>query len=63
MDFIDNDTDKEEYKPVHKIVLDGLVNNPAQTIQVFSIDFIDADGRHSHVFYMVEFTSSTYTLK
>ena len=46
-----------------KIVLYVLVNNTAKIIQVGSIGFIDADDRHSHGFYMVEFISSPYNLQ
>ena len=41
-----------------KIVLDGFVNNKAQTIKVGSIDAIDGDNKHLHGYYMVEFLSS-----
>ena len=39
-----------------------LVNNAAQVIQSGSIGAIYADDRHAHIYYMVEFTYSPYTL-
>ena len=63
MEFIDKGSDEEEYEEFHKIVLDSLANNTAQTIQVGSIGSIDADDKHSHGYYMVGFSSSTYTLQ
>ena len=45
------------------LLLYGVLNNTARTIQVVSIGAIDADNRHSHGYYMVEFTSFPYTLK
>ena len=45
------------------LLLYGVLNNTARTIQVGSIGAIDADNRHSHGYYMVEFTSFPYTLK
>ena len=43
--------------------LDCLVNDTAQTIQVGSIVSIDADYKHSHVYFMVKLTYSPYTIQ
>ena len=40
-----------------------MVNNTEKNIQVGSIGDIVADYRHSHGYYMVEFTTSPYTPK
>ena len=40
-----------------------MVNIIEQMIRVRSIGAIDADGRHSHGYYMVDFKSSPYTLQ
>ena len=48
---------------IRSIFLNDFVNNPAQTIKVGSIGAIYADNKHSHGYYMVEFSSSPYTLK
>ena len=48
---------KKNIKTPPKIVLYGLVNNTAQTIQVGSIGAIYADDKQSHGYYMVEFSS------
>ena len=40
-----------------------MVNKTSQTIQVGSIYAVDAGNRHSHGYYMVEFTSLTYNLQ
>ena len=45
------------------LLLYGVFNNTARTIQVGSIGAIYTDNRHSHGYYMVEFTSFPYTLQ
>ena len=44
-------------------VVDSSVNNTVQTIQFDSFDAIDAGDIHSHIYYMVEFSPSPYTLQ
>ena len=63
MYFIDKGAHEQEYKEVQKNVLNGFVNNRAQTIKVGSIGAIDAGDKYSHGYYMVEFTSSPYILQ
>ena len=46
-----------------KIVLDGFLNNTAQTIKVRSIVAIDSNDKHCHDYYMVDFVSSPYNLQ
>ena len=41
MYFIDKGTHEQEYKEVHKIVLNGFGNNRAQTIKVGSVGAIN----------------------
>ena len=63
MYFIRKVTDEEEYVSVQKIVVVSFVNNTTQNIQFGSIGAIDADDKHSHGYYMVEFSSYLYALK
>ena len=45
------------------IVLAVFVNSTAQSIKFGSIGAIDAENKHSHVYYMIRFSSSQYTLQ
>ena len=62
MNFIGKCTGEEEYEYIH-LFFEAFVNNTSQTIKVRSIGDIGYDNKHSHGYYMVEFSSSPYTFQ
>ena len=63
MDFIDKGAYEEEYESAPNNLLELLVKNTSQTIQFESIGYTDTDRIHSHIYCMVEFKYSKYTLQ
>ena len=63
MDIIEKFIDEDEYESVSKFLQDLFVINTARTIKFGSIVAINADNRHYNGYYMVEFTSSPYTIQ
>ena len=62
MFFIDKDTDEYTYEAV-TFLLNGSINNSVKNIQAMSIGNIGAYDKQSNGYYMVEFSSSSYTLQ
>ena len=63
MNFIDKVSYGEDYEPVQKYILGGLVNITRLMIQVGSIGSIDLNFIHSCYYYMVKFIYSPYSLQ
>ena len=63
MNIIDDGLDDEDYEFINKTILDGNVMNMFLIISKDKYDAIDADDNSCQDYYIIIFSTSTYTLQ
>ena len=63
LNFSYNGTDEKIYKHINQTILDGNVMNIYLIIMLGKYGAIDNDDYYCHGYYIIKFSSSTYTLK
>ena len=62
-DFLDDGIDGKYYKNINRNILDGNVMNISLIIMEGKYGAIDTDNYSCHGYYIIKFSSSTYTLQ